>query len=112
VPCNGSKSATALLEEPRLGWPSTKAGAPCTPAPEVKFEKFLRTINRDVPTDLDVHVVLDNASTRATPAIKGSSAGTGRGDARTQSPQGFGIRRGPGQTAVRPPSTGIAAPVM
>ena len=36
----------------------------------VEFIKFLTTIDDDVPTDLDVHVVLDNLSTHKTPAVK------------------------------------------
>jgi len=36
----------------------------------IEFKKFLQTLDREVPADLDVHVVLDNASTHKTPAIK------------------------------------------
>jgi transposase len=36
----------------------------------IEFKKFLTTLDREVPADLDVHVVLDNASTHKTPAIK------------------------------------------
>jgi transposase len=36
----------------------------------VEFKKFLVKIDREVPADLAVHVVLDNASTHKTPAIK------------------------------------------
>jgi transposase len=36
----------------------------------VEFRKFLATIDREVPAGLDVHVVLDNASTHKTPAIQ------------------------------------------
>ena len=35
-----------------------------------EFKKFLAEIDKAVPTDLDVHVVLDNSSTHKTPAIK------------------------------------------
>jgi transposase len=35
----------------------------------IEFKKFLQTIDREVPDDLDVHVVLDNSSTHKTPAI-------------------------------------------
>jgi transposase len=35
-----------------------------------EFKKFLAEIDNAVPTDLDVHVVLDNSSTHKTPAIK------------------------------------------
>jgi hypothetical protein len=34
------------------------------------LKKFLQTIDRAVPADLDVHLILDNASTHKTPAIK------------------------------------------
>ena len=34
------------------------------------FRKFLDTIERNVPSELDVHLVLDNLSTHKTPAIK------------------------------------------
>ena len=36
----------------------------------IEFKKFLQTIDREVPAELDVHLVLDNASTHKTPAIK------------------------------------------
>ena len=35
-----------------------------------EFKKFLAEIDKAVPADLDVHVVLDNSSTHKTPAIK------------------------------------------
>ncbi len=35
-----------------------------------EFLAFLRTIDTEVPSDLDCHVVLDNASTHKTPAVK------------------------------------------
>ena len=34
-----------------------------------QFIKFLNKINREVPNDLDVHVILDNLSTHKTPAV-------------------------------------------
>ena len=36
----------------------------------IEFKKFLQTIDRQVPGDLDVHLVLDNSSTHKTPAIR------------------------------------------
>ena len=36
----------------------------------IEFKKFLTKIDAEVPTDLDVHVVLDNASTHKTPVIR------------------------------------------
>jgi transposase len=36
----------------------------------IEFKKFLKTLDREVPADLDVHLVLDNSSTHKTPAIK------------------------------------------
>ncbi|MDI6104847.1 IS630 family transposase [Actinoplanes sp. NEAU-A12] len=36
----------------------------------IEFKKFLVTLDQQVPAGLDVHVVLDNASTHKTPAIK------------------------------------------
>jgi len=36
----------------------------------IEFKKFLKTIDSEVPDDLDVHLILDNASTHKTPAIK------------------------------------------
>jgi transposase len=36
----------------------------------IEFKKFLVRIDREVPKDLDVHLILDNASTHKTPAIK------------------------------------------
>ena len=35
-----------------------------------EFLAFLKTIDANVPADLDIHLVLDNASTHKTPAIK------------------------------------------
>lgn len=35
----------------------------------VEFVKFLRTIDRNVPEGLDVHVILDNVSTHKAPAV-------------------------------------------
>ena len=35
-----------------------------------EFLAFLKTIHQEVPADLDCHVVLDNASTHKTPAVK------------------------------------------
>jgi len=35
----------------------------------IEFRKFLNAIDEAVPEDLDVHVILDNASTHKTPAI-------------------------------------------
>ena len=36
----------------------------------IEFKQFLQTLDREVPADLDVHLVLDNSSTHKTPAIK------------------------------------------
>jgi transposase len=36
----------------------------------IEFKKFLTKIDTEVPEQLDVHVVLDNAATHKTPAIK------------------------------------------
>ncbi len=36
----------------------------------IEFKQFLQAIDREVPSELDVHVVLDNSSTHKTPAIK------------------------------------------
>jgi transposase len=36
----------------------------------IEFKKFLQTLDREVPAELDVHVILDNSSTHKTPAIK------------------------------------------
>jgi transposase len=36
----------------------------------IEFKKFLQTIDREVPAEFDVHVVLDNSSTHKTPAIQ------------------------------------------
>jgi len=36
----------------------------------IEFKNFLITIDRDVPAEFAVHVVLDNASTHKTPAVK------------------------------------------
>jgi transposase len=36
----------------------------------IEFKQFLATIDRQVPAELDVHLVLDNSSTHKTPAIQ------------------------------------------
>jgi transposase len=36
----------------------------------IEFKKFLQAIDREVPADLDVHLILDNSSTHKTPAIR------------------------------------------
>jgi transposase len=36
----------------------------------IEFKQFLHTLDREVPAQLDVHVVLDNSSTHKTPAIQ------------------------------------------
>ncbi len=36
----------------------------------IEFKKFLSTLDREVPPNLDVHLILDNASTHKTPAIQ------------------------------------------
>jgi transposase len=36
----------------------------------IEFKQFLGTLEREVPDDLDVHVILDNSSTHKTPEIK------------------------------------------
>jgi transposase len=36
----------------------------------IEFTRFLQTLDREVPADLDVHLVLDNSSTHKTPAIQ------------------------------------------
>ncbi len=36
----------------------------------IEFKKFLTTLDREVPPNLDVHLILDNASTHKTPAIQ------------------------------------------
>jgi len=41
----------------------------------IEFKKFLATLDREVPVELDVHVILDNASTHKTPAIQKWLAG-------------------------------------
>jgi transposase len=41
----------------------------------IEFKKFLQTLDRQVPSELEVHLVLDNASTHKTPAIQKWLAG-------------------------------------
>ncbi len=41
----------------------------------IEFKKFLQTLDREVPGELDVHVILDNASTHKTPAVQRWLAG-------------------------------------
>jgi transposase len=41
----------------------------------IEFKKFLSTLDQTVPADLEVHLILDNASTHKTPAIQKWLAG-------------------------------------
>jgi transposase len=41
----------------------------------IEFKKFLQTLDHEIPRNLDVHLVLDNASTHKTPAIQRWLAG-------------------------------------
>src|SRR3954451_7193248 len=36
----------------------------------IEFKKFLQTLDREVPADLEIHLVLDNYATHKTPAIQ------------------------------------------
>src|SRR3954463_14162213 len=36
----------------------------------IEFKQFLQTLDREIPAELDVHLVLDNSSTHKTPAIQ------------------------------------------
>ena len=36
----------------------------------IEFKQFLQRLDREVPAELDVHLVLDNASTHKTPAVR------------------------------------------
>ena len=36
----------------------------------IEFKQFLQTLDREVPAELDVHVILDNSCTHKTPAIR------------------------------------------
>jgi transposase len=36
----------------------------------IEFKQFLQTLDREIPADLDVHLVLDNSSTHKTPSIQ------------------------------------------
>ena len=36
----------------------------------IEFKAFLQTLDREVPGDLDVHVILDNSSTHKTPQVR------------------------------------------
>ena len=36
----------------------------------IEFKKFLQTLDREVPRNLEVHLILDNSSTHKTPAIQ------------------------------------------
>ena len=44
----------------------------------IEFKKFLQTIQREVPAEPDVHLILDNASTHKTPHIAGSVSSVSR----------------------------------
>ena len=60
------------LEPVRRARPGHRQGhriTTCTP-PRPRIPGFLQKIDAEVPDDLDCHVVLDNASTHKTPAVK------------------------------------------
>jgi DDE superfamily endonuclease len=42
----------------------------------IEFKKFLQTIDREVPADIDVHLILNNASTHKTPRSRSGSPRT------------------------------------
>ena len=60
------------LEPLRRAGPHDRQGdrAPAPRHRAIEFKQFLRPLDREVPADLDVHVVLDNSSTHKTPAIQ------------------------------------------
>jgi transposase len=41
----------------------------------IEFKKFLQRLDREVPDELEIHLILDNASTHKTPAVKNWLAG-------------------------------------
>jgi len=52
-------------------WPPARSSDRCIPRHRAQeFLTFLKKIDAEVPTDLDCHVVLDNASTHKTPQVK------------------------------------------
>jgi len=51
-------------------WPPGRSPPAHRPTPAIEFKKFLVLIDKSVPTELDVHIVIDNHSTHKTPAIK------------------------------------------
>ena len=55
-----------------------------------QFIKFLNKINREVPAGLDVHVVLDNLSTRKTPAVQSGCCVTSGSTSISPRPTGRG----------------------
>jgi hypothetical protein len=72
--------ARASHDYVRAGTPSLYATLNLTPGRvigslharrrSIEFKKLLTTLDHEVPADLYVHVVLDNASTHKTPTIK------------------------------------------
>ena len=56
----------------------------------IEFKKFLQTIDREVPADLDVHLILDNASTHKTPRSRSGSLRTPGSSCTSPRPQAPG----------------------
>jgi transposase len=65
----------------------------------IEFKKLLQTIDRDVPTELDVHLVLDNSATHKTPAIHHWLAAHPRFQLHSRRPQPAGSTSSSGGSA-------------
>jgi len=54
------------------------------------FVAFLNRVNRNVPTDLDVHVILDNISAHKTPTVQSGCCATAASTCTSPRPTGPG----------------------
>ena len=64
------RAGTSASTPPWTSPPARSSAALHSRHRAIEFKQFLKAIDREVPADLDVHIVLDNCSTHKTPAIQ------------------------------------------
>ena len=75
-----------------------------------EFKKFLTKLDKDVPADLDVHLICDNYATHKTPAINGGSTATPASTCTSPRPTRPGSTKSSDGSACSPTSSYGAAP--
>ena len=74
----------------------------------LEFLKFLKTIDQNVPGDLDVHLVLDNASSHKTPKVQRWLAAHPRSTCTSPRPAARGSTSSSDGSASSPPNCCVA----